>query len=178
MAIPTWTVPLPQHDLVFRIENYASPPASVSIEFAVREGRLEAVALPVSRSGNPAVAVPYVPRWTLMLFDHHTMQVREVPVDVPGSVPEGEVRTIPIAQLNERRVVAAGSTAPDGYNLVSLNTGGSRGGIVGEIFGMNRRYRRGIAMEKDGRTIEVELPSPHAESYATITPIGWLDDRR
>ena len=55
----------------------------------------------------------------------------------------------------------------------SLNTGGG-GGIVGELFGMNRRYRRGIAIGRDGRTIELDLPAPFRDSYGVIVTIGWI----
>ena len=42
-AIPKWTVPLPQHDLLVRVEQYESPPPDMSVEYLVRDGRLEAV---------------------------------------------------------------------------------------------------------------------------------------
>ena len=48
--------------------------------------------------------------------------------------------------------------------------------IVGELFGMNRRYRRGVAVAKSGRTVELDLPAPHRESYAVIHTIGWIAD--
>ena len=171
-AIPRFTVPLPQHDLVFRIEHYQSPPSEVNVEFIVPNGRLEAVVRPVPKATNPALGVPHAQRWALLLFDHQANQVREIPFELPRDIPEGESRTVVIDQLAGRRVIP-GSTAPDGYNVSSLNTGGG-GGIVGELFGMNRSYRRGIAISKSGRTIELELPPPHRESYAVIFPIGWV----
>ena len=175
-AIPKWTVPLPQHDLVLRIENYAQPPTAVIVEIAARDGRLEAIVRPVPKPADPAVGVlPYGRRSALLLFDHDAMQIREIPLDLPKSVPEGETRTVVIEALAGRRVLSD-QTAPDGYKVASLNTGSSGGGIVGELFGMNRRYRRGVALAKDGRTIELELPSPHRDSYEAITTIGWIAD--
>jgi hypothetical protein len=172
-AIPHWTVPLPQHDLVLRVEDYSqSRQADVSVEFVVRDGRLEADVRPVPQPANPAMGVPYVQRWKLLLFDHSAMQLREIPLDIPRNLPPGEVRTVVVDALAGRHVTSD-TVAPDGYQVTSLSTGGS-GGIVGEVFGMNRRYRRGIAVGKDGRSIELELPQPYRETFGVIAPIGWI----
>ena len=174
-AIPKWTVPLPQHDLVLRVDRYDSPPTSVYVEFVVRGGRLEADVRPVVKPDNPNLGVTYPQRWTLLLFDHTAMRVRELPVDAPTSVPPGESRTIVVDALAGRRVIA-GEAAPDGYKVTSLNTGGGGGGIVNDLFGMNRRYRRGVAIGRNGRSIELELPAPYRDSYGTIVTIGWIAD--
>lgn len=171
-AIPQWTVSPPQHDLVLRVEQYAQPQPEVAVEFMVRDGRLEAIVRPVPRPENPAMGIPYVQRWTLLLFDHEAMQVREVPVDLPRTVPPGDTRTVVVEALAGRRVTSD-TVAPDGYRVTNLSTGGG-GGIVGELFGMDRRYRRGIAVGKDGRTIRLELPAPHRDTYGVIAPIGWI----
>ena len=172
-AVPRWTVPLPQHDLVLRVEDYGQTrQAEVSVEFVVRDGRLEADVRPVPPPTNPAMGVPYVQRWKLLLFDHAAMQLREIPLDVPRTLPQGEVRTLVVDALAGRHVTSD-TVAPDGYQVTSLSTGGS-GGIVGDVFGMNRRYRRGIALGRDGRSIELELPQPHRETFGVIAPIGWI----
>ena len=174
-AIPTWTVPVPQYDLVLRTEQpYGSAPPEVIVEFGTRDGQLVATVRPVVRPTDPNAGIAYPQRWGLLLFDHDAMQVREIPLDLPRTLPPGETHTIPIAALAGRRVVP-GDTAPDGYKVTSLNTGGG-GGIVGELFGMNRRYRRGVAVGKDGRTIELELPAAYSTSYGVIFPVGWIQD--
>ena len=172
-AIPRWTVPLPQHDLVLRVEDYSQTRQSeVSVEFVMRDGRLEADVRPVPQPVNPAMGVPYVQRWKLLLFDHAAMELREIPLDLPRTLPQGEVRTLVVDALAGRQVTSD-TVAPDGYQVTSLSTGGG-GGIVGEVFGMNRRYRRGIALGRDGRSIELALPQPHRETFGVIAPIGWI----
>lgn len=172
-AIPKWTVPLPQHDLVMRIEDYRQTrPPDVIVEFVAREGRLEADVRAVPPPQNPAMGTPYVQRWVLLLFDHAANRVTEIPVDLPRNVPAGETRTIVIEAL-AGRYVTSDTVAPDGYRVTSLSTGGS-GGIMGELFGMSRRYRRGIALGKNNRTVEVELPAQYRDTYGVITPIGWI----
>ena len=175
MAIPRWTVALPEHDLVMSIERWDSAPSEVFVAFAVRDGRLEADLRPLVKPENPAIGIVYPQKWALLLFDHQAMEVRELPLDLPKSLAEGETRTVPIAALAGRRIVPGGD-APDGYKVSSLNTGSSGGGIVGEVFGMDRRYRRGVAVTKSGRTVELELPAPHRETYGTIHTIGWIAD--
>jgi hypothetical protein len=76
------------------------------------------------------------------------------------------------------RHVVPGDTASDGYKVTSLNTGSGGGGIVSDVFGMNRRYRRGVAIARNGRTIELQLPAPFNDSYGVIAPIGWIGDGR
>lgn len=169
-AIPKWTVDPPQHDLVLKVDHYRQP--AVIVDFVARDGRLEADVRAVPRPQDPNVGVPYSQRWSLLLFDHETMQVREVPVDLPTSLADGESRTVVVEAL-AGRYVTSDTEAPDGYRVTSLSTGGG-GGIVGELFGMSRRYRRGIAIGKSGRTIELDLPAPHGESYGTVVTIGWV----
>ena len=171
-VIPKWTVPAPQHDLVLRVEQDGPPQPEVSVEFVVNDGRVDAIVRPVSKPTNPAMGMPYVQRWTLLLFDHTAMQVREIRLDLPRTVPEGETRTVPVDALAGRHVTAD-TVAPDGYKVTSLSTGGS-GGIVGDLFGMSRRYRRGIAIGRDGRTIELALPQPHRDNFGTVAAVGWI----
>lgn len=175
MAIPKWTVALPQHDLVMSVERWDATPSEVFVTFVVRDGRLEADLRPLTKPTNPAVGIIYPQKWALLLFDHQAMEVRELPLDLPKSLAEGETRTVPIEALAGRRIVPGGD-APDGYKVASLNTGSSGGGIVGEVFGMDRRYRRGVAVAKSGRTVALELPAPHRETYGTIQTIGWIAD--
>ena len=177
MAVPRWTVSLPQHDLVLAIERWEATPSEVFVAFVVRDGRLEADLRPLVKPDNPAVGIIYPQKWALLLLDHRSMTIRELPVDLPKSLAEGETRTVPIEALAGRRIIAGGD-APDGYKVSSLNTGSSNGGIVGEVFGMNRRYRRGVSVTKSGRTIELELPPPHRDSYATIQTVGWVANDR
>jgi hypothetical protein len=176
-TIPKWTVPLPQHDLLVRAERYESPPPDVSVEFVVRDGQIEAVVRPVVKPESPNVAVVYPPRWTLLLFDHSTMQVREVPFDTPRDIPAGESRTVAVDALAGRRIVV-GDEAPDGYKVASLNTGGGGGGIVNDLFGMNHRFRRGVAIGHGGRTIDLDLPAPYSDNYGSIVTIGWITESR
>ena len=178
-AIPRWTVPPPQHDLVLRAQRpYESPAAEVTVEFTARDGRVEAIVRPVPKQDDKP---PYVqsqpPRWGLLLFDHAAMEIREIRVDIPATLPPGETQTIPVAALAGRRVLTEGA-APDGYE-VDTTYRGSGTGIVGDLFGMSSsRSARRLLLSRDGRNIELTLPTPYRTSYWEVQPLGWIEDGR
>ena len=167
-AIPRWTVPAPAHDLVLRAARYDSSPAGVVVDFAVRSGRVEADV----RSAPPH---SYPQAWMLFLFDHETLEVREVPLELPASLPEGETRTVVVDALAGRRVSAM-TTAPDGYELTASTGGGA--GLVGDLFGMGRNRQR-VFLARDGRVVSLDLPSPYRNPYISpVYAVGWIIDER
>ena len=67
-------------------------------------------------------------------FDHTTMAVREIPLDLPANLEPGEEsRTVVIEGLSKVKV-SAQTTAPDGYKLENSTSGSP--GIVGDLFGI------------------------------------------
>jgi hypothetical protein len=82
----------------------------VAADFSVRDGRVEATVRPIPANGYPQPAA-------LFLFDHQTLNVREIPVDLPSDLAEYDaIRTIVIDAFAGRQVVAQ-AKAPDGYEL-------------------------------------------------------------
>lgn len=162
-AVPRWLVPEPQFDLLFSVDRGYDPSGPrVTTSFTVRDGRVEAEI----RAAAPNT---YPTRTTLYLFNHATGDVREVPVDPPRTLPEGDgVLTVGIPALSDRRVVP-GETAPDGYEFEVRSS--SAPGIVGELFGM-RRYGQDVVLANRGRLVRLTVPS--GPPYATRA-IGWLE---
>src|SRR3954453_2338413 len=77
-VIPRWFVPPPAYDLLIRATDlYTQTPTRVSIEFAVQDGSVEAIVRPVPMN-------VYGTRTRLFLFDHGTMNVREIVVNLPA----------------------------------------------------------------------------------------------
>jgi hypothetical protein len=101
-----------------------------------------------------------------------TMSVREVPVELPGNLAEGDrPRTIVVDALAGRQVLTD-AKAPDGYQLESRTQRGP--GIVGEVFGMNR-YDAEASLVNKGRVIPLALPAPYRNVYfSPVYPVGWL----
>ena len=161
-AIPRWTVAPPAYDLLFRADGGYNPSGSrLTIVFKVRDGRLDADLQPTLPNTYPAQP-------SLFIFDHRTLGVTEVRLDLPVQLNDGEtLRTVRVEPLANRRVLD-GTNAPDGYAFDNRYQRGP--GIVGEIFGMNR-YGSRAAVAKGGRVVPIVIPDPTRYS---IQPIGWL----
>jgi len=162
-VVPGMRVADPQHDLVFAADTpYDRSPSPVTVDFRVRDGRVEADI----RRAAPGI---YPAATRLFLYEHQTGEVREIPVDVPADLPgDDEVTTIVIEELRLRQVVAQGR-APDGYAF-ELRSGNGPG-LVGEIFGVGG-YRQDPVVVKDGRVIPLDPPST---SIYAVRALGWLE---
>jgi hypothetical protein len=165
-AIPRWTVPAPAYDVVLRADgryNQAGP--RVTVDYQVRDGRVQATVRPSPPNSYLAPAV-------LFLFDHTTLNVREIPVELPELRDGDEPRTFVVPALAGRQVDVQ-TTAPDGY---ALEIRGRRGpGLIGEIFGMGR-YDSGASLVNRGRIVPIDLPPDHQYGYG-VQMVGWLTDK-
>jgi hypothetical protein len=164
-AVPRWTVPLPQHDLVLQVERpYQDNPARVDVASSVDGGRVQATA-------RLAPKDTYTRRWALLRFDHTTLKLKEIPVAVPNDLKTDEARTFVVEALAGVRVTGE-ARAPDGYELTTWTSGS--GGLVGELFGMGRS-RRTPSLVNRGRAVPLDLPSPFEVWYGwPVTVIGWV----
>jgi hypothetical protein len=167
-AVPQWTVPPPSYDLLLKVARpYNQAPATVLVDFNVRNGRVEAtLSAPVPNG--------YAQQWALLLFDHETMNVEEVTIDLPAAMAQGEpARTLVVDSLAARRV-SAQTMAPDGYEVQTRSSGSP--GIVGDLFGMSR-YRQTAALVNQGRVVALNLPSPYGDPYQSQAySLGWILD--
>src|SRR3954463_11210711 len=168
-VIPRWFVPPPAYDLLIRATDlYTHTPSRVSIDFAVRDGSVEAIVTPVPMNN-------YAIRTRLFVFDHATTNVREIVVNLSehADLKEGDPpRMQPVEALAGRRVLDQ-LKAPDGYQLE--NRSGNSGGLVGELFGMNR-YRPDASLVNKGRVITLKLPMGSEDIYyAPASFLGWLE---
>jgi hypothetical protein len=164
-ALPRWMVPPPTYDLLIRAtDTYNQTNPRLMVDFDVRGGKAMVTfqALPANGFGLRA---------KLYLWDHATMSAREIPVEVPDNLVEGDPRTVVVTTLAGREVLAE-PKAPDGYQLQSRSQSGP--GLVGELFGMNRYDSQGVLVNK-GRVIPLELPAPFQSAYASpVSAVGWL----
>ena len=168
-AIPRWTVPPPAYDLLLRANDvYNSNQTNPRVtEFSVRDGKVEAKIRAI-----PANA--YLSRTALFLFDHATLTVSEIPVELPDKLVlvEGDPpRTIVVDTPPGRRLLAQ-ARAPDGYQLETRSQRGP--GIVGELFGMHR-YNSDSVLTNRGRVVQVTLPGPYQNQYvSSVSALAWL----
>jgi len=166
-AIPRWTVPGPAYDfLICAGGPYDQTQPRVAVDFAVRDGHVEATVRPLN-----AIAYAYPQLTSLFLVEHDTLNTRELTFEMPKDLKEGDPpRTIPIEMPRNRRVVP-GSKMPDGYELSTRSQRG--GGLVGDIFGMNR-YEQDPILINRGRVVSITLPSPY-RYQSPVSAIGWLE---
>ena len=166
-AIPRWRIPPPAYDVVLRVPGpFDQARPRVAVDFAVRNGRVEATVRPIPATGYPQLA-------SLFLVDHATGDVQRLAVDVPQDMGENDPpRTFPIEALAGRRVLDQ-TRAPDGYELQTRTHGSP--GIVGDLFGMHR-YDARAALVKDGRVVPIALPPPY-EYQASVSAVCWLNPR-
>jgi len=165
-AVPRWTVPPPSYDLLLKTTRpYTQPPATVLVDFNVRNGRVEATL-------SPPVPNGYAQQWALLLFNHETGNVEEIAIDLPAAMAQSEPpRTMAVDSLAARRV-SAQTMAPDGYELRTRSSGSP--GIVGDLFGMGR-YRQTAALVNEGRVVGLNLPSPYGDPYQSpVSLVGWI----
>ena len=167
-AIPRWTVPPPAYDLVLRVgKPYDQPRPEIAVEFKVDDGRVVASVRPVQKD-------QYVPSWSLVRFDHQTLNLQEIPVKLPDRLaPDSPPQTIVVDALAGQRILEQ-AKAPDGYELrTDTNRGGA--GLMGDLFGM-RGYDQRVVLVNKGRVVTLPLPSGY--QYAPVTAVGWLTDAR
>ncbi|MBA2306168.1 MAG: hypothetical protein H0W08_26565 [Acidobacteria bacterium] len=164
-AIPKWTVPPPQYDLLLHTTDYNGQDARITVQLFVRDEALQATLRPVLKDMHP-------PRVRLWRFDHGTLSAREIPVDLPAQIVDGEPpRTLVVEALRGRRIVTD-TKAPDGYELRTRTHGGP--GLIGDLFGMGR-YDQSSVIVNRGRIIPIGVPTPN--QYQTPGFLGWLLDR-
>ena len=161
-TIPRWTVPPPQYDLLVQTTEWDQANRRVTTEVFVRDGTLHATLRPILQNTNP-------PRVRVWRFDHRTLNVREIELELPDDMPSGESsRDIKVEAMGGQQI-ATDTRAPDGYEI---RTEMHRGpGLIGDIFGM-RRYDQAVTLVHRGRTVPIKVPTPNP--YQTPMFLGWL----
>jgi hypothetical protein len=162
-AIPRWTVPPPQYDLLVKAGHYANPQPSMHVDFVVTDDGVQAQLRAVAASAYPQ-------HTRLFLADHATGQLREVPVRLPDGLKADDLpRDLMVESLAGRRVLTS-AEAPDGYRFDTRTRRGP--GLLGDLFGM-RRYDAGLVLVHRGRVVPLSPPAGH-EYLSPVTPLGWI----
>ena len=168
-AIPKWTVSPPAYDLVLGVgKPYDQVRPQVSVEFKVTDGQLVAIVRPLAKD-------QYAQALHLFRFDHRTLNLIEIPVQIPESLPaDSGPQTVPVDALKGRTFLEQ-TRAPDGYELRADSYRGNAG-IIGDLFGM-RGSDQGVSLINRGRVVTLPLP-PGYPYLSPVTPVAWLADAR
>lgn len=169
-AIPKWTVPPPQYDLLLYTTDWRGQ-SGVLVDLAVRDGTLKATVRPALSDPALPGTPPRGPDIRLWRFDHTTSSASEIQLDLPTHLPEGEPpRTIVIDALQGERIIRD-TKAPDGYEL-RTGTSGSSPGLIGALFGMHR-YDPSVTIMNRGRVVSIDIPT---ERRHQLEFLGWIVD--
>lgn len=161
----------PKYDFLLVAYRYDyQHPSDYYLSFEVREGKLNGRVIPKGQANahlNRQYAGIFRYRADENTFD-------EIIYELPQGL-EGLEKPIPIPLEGtgdltlDKRI-----ESPDGYSFEFLGYRG-RGGLLGEIFGMGRRYESEYVLKKNGAYFS--LPKPASEQYYNqydIHFLGWV----
>ena len=157
--IPRLLVDPPQYDFLFAQDySYPNPQSRWHYQIDVNSERKLRVRV---FETDPKT---YAPRTRLFLYEHLSGNVREISLpSLPETVENAKAGVVlEVAEFSDQ-VIDSRRVAPDGYELVERSAGG--GGLTGLFF--RRRYRRGLAISKNGAVVEVP----------PFTDLNWYNSR-
>lgn len=160
----------PQYDFVLVGYRYDyQHPAGYTLQFEVRDGRLTGRAVPRDET-QPGANRQYA---GIFRYEAGTDRFSEIAFDLPQGLDDIE-KSVPL-ELTETRNLELDKKiqSPDGYTFEFLGYRG-RGGLLGEIFGMKRRYESGYVLKKGSAYID--LPRPVSDPYYQndLHFMGWV----
>lgn len=162
----------PRYDFVLVAYHYDyQHPADYFLSFEVRDSKLSGKVVP--RKENHTTN-----RQNASVFRYNTTEnsFEEIIYDLPDGLEEID-EPIPLLltgtedlKLDKRKL------SPDGYNFEFLGYRG-RGGLLGEMFGMGRRYESGYVLKKGGANFELPKPASSSNYYQNdLHFMGWVID--
>jgi len=161
----------PKYDFVLVGYRYDyQHPSDYYLTFEVRDGKLSGRAVPKGE-GNANFNRQYA---GIFRYDAAANTFEEIVYELPDGL-EGIEEPIPLL-LTETSGLTLDKhrQSPDGYNFEFLGYRG-RGGLLGEMFGMRRRYESDYVLKKDGAWFD--LPKPFSDAYYYQNDLhfmGWV----
>jgi hypothetical protein len=160
----------PEYDFVLVGYRYDyQHPSNYYLSFEVRDGKLTGRAVPRDEQ-NVNINRQYA---GIFRYDAASATFTEIVYELPEGLDDID-EPIPLElaetsglKLDKRR------QSPDGYVFEFLGYSGW-GGLLGEMFGMRRRYESGYVLKKD--SVYIDLPRPAADPYYQndLHFMGWV----
>jgi len=164
-AIPKWFVAPPEYDLVFTVPEHNPNRRDIELTIDVVDSRVRA-RLFKKNDYYRGIARLYV-------FEHETQDVREISINIPGSLEALEDGAEIDVPEFANRSISTTREAPDGYEV--LGPGYRRGGnLMTELFGGHRRHQ--FSIHKSGAIIEIPNVGDHRNYYYAATFLGWVTE--
>lgn len=170
-SIPRIIADPPRHDfVVIGYQYHYQNPVTYYLDFEVRDGKLGGRVVP-DEAGNP-----HSNRQHALIFVYRVAEERyeEITFDLPENLDQlAEPVALDLGKAAELELDKR-IQSPDGYQFEYQGYRGS-GGILGEIFGMNRRYESNYVLKKGSSY--VNLPDPSTDPYYyqnDLQFMGWV----
>ena len=145
-------------------------PRDYYLSFEVRDGKLNGRV--VSRGeGNANFNRQYA---GIFRYKAEENTFDEIVYELPDGLEDIEEPVPFLVEETSNLKLDKRSQSPDGYSFEFLGYRG-RGGLLGEIFGMGRRYESNYVLNKDGA--HVNLPKPASDPYYyqhNLHFMGWV----
>lgn len=144
-------------------------PGNYYLNFEVRDGRLSGKVVP-KETGNTGFNRPTA---DIFRYVAATNTFEEIAYDLPENLEDLE-EAVPLSlpqtsglELDKR------TRSPDGYTFEFLGYRGG-GGLLGELFGMSRRYDSDYVLRKDDAYFELPMPSNDSYYVRDLHFMGWI----
>jgi len=169
--VPRMMADPPGYDFVLVAYQYDyQRPGNYYLTFEVRDGHLSGRVVPKSE-GDYNQNRHHAAVFRYLAADN---SFEEIPFDLPEGVESIEepvaleLKAIDSLSLDKR------VTSPDGYRFEFLGSRG-RGGLLGELFGMNRRYESDYVLTKGNAHFDLPVPSRQPQYYShDLQFMGWV----
>ncbi|PID41873.1 MAG: hypothetical protein CSA52_01870 [Gammaproteobacteria bacterium] len=174
-AVPKAMFPPPQYDFLlvgYRYDNQIV--RDYHVGFEVREGVVTGRVTP-KREGVEDFR--FRQRASLFLYRADEQRFEEVPYDLPDNLEELKKSvTFPVRKL-QNLSFSSNLISPDGFQFDYYGRRSSSG-LLGEIFGMGRRY--GYILSKEGSSFELPPVAVQTGYYYSdnLSFIGWVVSER
>jgi hypothetical protein len=161
----------PQFDFLLAVWSYDhQQPRQYTLDFEVRDGALRGLIRPVNDN------LPIYNRQFASLFRYHAAQNKfsEIDFELPDGLEELEqAKSFPIPEAGHLELDGA-SESPDGYRFEYLGYR-SRGGLLGELFGMGQRNESQYVLRRNGADFELpRLPTQAWYDPQNVNFLGWI----
>jgi hypothetical protein len=172
-SVPRILADPPAYDclLVAYRYDYQSP-HNYYLNFEVRDGKLSGEVAPKAAENN------YTSRQFARIYRYRAANntFEEIVFDLPAGL-ESPDKPVPIKLAEaDNLTLDKRKESPDGYEFEFLGYRG-RGGLLGELFGMNRSYESNYVLKKGSS--HVELPKLSDDPYFNQNDVhflGWIID--
>lgn len=169
-AAPRALADPPQYDFLLVGYRYDyQHPANYYLSFEVRDARLTGRVL--RKDNNTA----HFNRQYAGIFRYRaaTNTFDEIIFDLPEGLDDIEEPVVLALEETAALKLDKRHKSPDGYTYEYLGYRG-RGGLLGEMFGMRRRYESNYVLKKDNAYIDLPTPASNPYYQNDLHFMGWI----